>query len=125
MILIYNLSPQKDAQVKMLCRKMLLQARSVEKDEYGCTLGYLLGLTDDDTKEDGEDFDDAMLYMDGVGGMLSLFLDQLRRKKIRIPLKAIRTDTNIGFSSYELHRELCAERDAIEQNRKAHDTSDS
>ena len=52
--------------------------------------------------------------------MLNLFLDQLRRKKLSVPLKAIQTDRNIGFTSRELYRELCAERDAIARGTTQH-----
>lgn len=122
-VLIYNLSPEKDAKLKMLCRKMNIGARSVEKHEYGYSLGYLLGLTEDDTARDGEDFDGEMLYIAGLrGGMLNLFLNQMRRKKLTIPLKAIQTDTNMGFTSYELYKELCAEREAIQKGMTAHNS---
>ena len=121
MILIYNLNPQKDAQLKMLCRKMNLSSRSVAKDEYGYTLAYLLGFSDDAAQKAGEDFDGEMLYIAGLpGGMLSLFLDQLRRKKIIVPLKAVMTETNLGFTSHELYKELLAEREAIARGRQAH-----
>ncbi|MBQ3331025.1 MAG: DUF3783 domain-containing protein [Ruminococcus sp.] len=113
-ILIYNLEPRKDAKLKMLCRKMNIGSRSVDKTEYGFTLGHLLGLTQDAGVRKHEDFDEEMLYIAGLqGGMLHLFLDQLRRSKITVPLKAVQTETNIGFTSYELYRELCAEREAF------------
>ncbi|HBE15337.1 MAG TPA: DUF3783 domain-containing protein [Ruminococcaceae bacterium] len=120
-ILIYNLPPEKDAKVKMLCRKLGFASRTVEKSEYGYTLGALLGLSQEDTVKDGEDFDEEMLYIaDLRGGMLNLFLDQLRRKKLVVPLKAIQTEMNIGFSSTELYRELCAEREAIAKGTTQH-----
>ena len=120
-ILIYNLPPEKDAKVKMLCRKLGFASRTVEKSEYGCTLGALLGLSQEDTVKDGEDFDEEMLYIaDLRGGMLNLFLDQLRRKKLGVPLKAIQTEMNVGFSSTELYRELCAEREAIAKGTTQH-----
>ena len=122
-VLIYNLSPQQDAKLKMLCRKLNIGSRSVEKSEYGHRLGYLLGLTGDDTVADGEDFDDAMLYIAGLGGMLDLFLNLLRRNKIIIPLKAVQTEHNTGFTSYELYRELSAERAAIARGLNAHQPS--
>ena len=46
-ILIYNLSPQAEAKLKMLCRKMNIGSRSVERSEYGYPLSYLLGLSDE------------------------------------------------------------------------------
>lgn len=124
-ILIYNLDPQAEAKLKMLCRKMNIGSRSVEKSEYGYPLGVLLGLSDKAGQTDAEDFDEPMLYIAGLrGGMLNLFLDQLRRSKLIIPLKAIQTDTNISFTSSGLYRELCAEREAFLQGRTAHQTTD-
>lgn len=120
-ILIYNLAPGKDAKLKMLCRKLLIGSRSVEKSEYGHTLGYLLGISEDEAVKDGEDFDEEMLYIAGLpGGMLNILLDQLKRNKLIIPLKAIQTQTNIGFTSFELYRELSAEREAIRRGAQFH-----
>lgn len=120
-ILIYNLAPEKDAKLKLLCRTFGLEGRSVEKSEYGYSLGFLLGLSQDNTVKDGEDFDEEMLYIAGLrGGMLNLFLDQLRRKKLTVPLKAIQTETNVAFTSRELYRELCAEREAIKKGIQYH-----
>ena len=120
-ILIYNLAPEKDAKVKMLCRQFGIGTRSIEKSEYGYTLGYLAGLSQDDTVREGADFNDEMLYIIGLrGGMLNLFLDQLRRKKLIVPLKAIQTETNSTFTSYELYKELCAEREAIAKGAVQH-----
>ena len=120
-ILIYNLPPEKDAKVKMLCRKFGFDSRTVEKSEYGYTLGFLLGSSQDKAVRDNEDFDEEMLYIaDLHGGMLNLFLDQLRRKKLSVPLKAIQTEMNVGFSSTELYHELCAEREAIAKGTKQH-----
>ncbi len=121
MVLIYNLNPAKDAKLKMLCRKLNIGSRTVDKSEYGYKLGYLTGVSDDSQTKDGDDFDDEMLYISDLrGGMLNLFLDQLRRNKITVPLKAIHTPTNEGFTSYELCRELCAEREAIAKGMSAH-----
>lgn len=120
-ILIYNLSPKKDSELKMLCRKMNLSAQTVDKTEFSLTLGSLLGFTDNETRREGGDFDDEMLYIAGLqGGMLNLFLDQLRRKKLTVPLKAVMTQTNLSFTSYELYKELCAEREAIAKGMQAH-----
>ena len=120
-ILIYNLSPKKDSELKMLCRKLNLSAETVDKSDYGLTLEALFGFTEEKTRRDGEDFDDEMLYIAGVqGGMLDIFLDQLRRKKLTVPLKAVMTQTNLSFTSYELHKELCAEREAIATGMQAH-----
>ena len=121
MVLIYNLNPAKDAKLKMLCRKLNIGSRTVDKSEYGYKLGYLIGVSDDSSIQEGADFDDEMLYISGLqGGMLNLFIDQIRRNKIIVPLKAIHTPTNESFTSHELYRELCAEREAIAKGMSAH-----
>ena len=95
MVLIYNLNPAKDAKLKMLCRRLNIESRTVDKSEYGYRLGYLIGVSDDSSIQEGADFDDEMLYISGLqGGMLNLFIDQIRRNKIIVPLKAIHTPTN-------------------------------
>lgn len=125
MVLIYNVSGGREAKLKMLCRKFNIESRSVEKEEYGCLLGYLTGVSDDSSTGTGEDFDGEMLYIAGLpGGMLNLFIDQLRRNKLIIPLKAVQTPTNSGFTSYELFRELSAEREAIAKGMNAHEKSE-
>lgn len=123
-VLIYNLNDNKNAKLKMLCRKLNIEARTVDKNEYGYKLRFLSfmeDIPDDAPKANGTDFDDEMLYLCGFsGGMLNIFLDQLRRNKLIIPLKAVQTETNSEFTTYELHRELCAERKAIAENMTAH-----
>ena len=121
MVLIYNLDSEKSAKLRMLCRKMNIEVRSVEKEEYGYPLSYLLGLSPDSAAKEIADFDDEMLYIAGLrGGMLNLFLDQLRKRKILIPLKASQTETNMSFSSSELYKELFAEREAIAKGMTFH-----
>lgn len=120
LILLYNLSGEKEAKIKLLCRKMNLEARSVEKSEYGKPLSSLLG-AGDAAEKPYRDFDDEMLYLSDLhGGMLNLFLDQLKRRRLSVALKAVETETNRAFTSSELHRELCAERDAIMKGMTAH-----
>ena len=105
----------------MLCRKMYIGARTVEKAEYGYPIGCLLGLTEAKGTKDDIDFDGEMLYLAGFSDeMLNLFLYQLRRNKLIIPLKAVQTETNMTFTSYELYRELCAEREAFQQGTPYH-----
>lgn len=118
-VLMYNIPNDKAIKIKLLCRKLNISAREVKKDEYGKRLGALLGMTDDAFVADGEDFDDEMLYMsDFYGAMLDIFLNQLRRQKTPVALKAVRTTTNLGLTSYELHRELAAEREMLANRQK-------
>ncbi|MBQ3416363.1 MAG: DUF3783 domain-containing protein [Ruminococcus sp.] len=120
-VLLYNIEKQKELKIKMLCHKLNIGFRTVEKEEFGYRISYLLGLSADDVREEGEDFSEEMLLLSDIGGgMLNLFLTQLIRQKTPVALKAVRTDTNMQFMSYGLYRELSAEREAIQRGVTAH-----
>ena len=120
-VLLFNISDPKAIKIKNLCRKLYFESEQIEKDRFGETLGRLLGQSDDTGSSDGEDFDEEMLYLADIdGGMLNIFLAQLRRQKTPVALKAVKTDTNAAFSVYELYRELSAERNAIARGTQAH-----
>ena len=122
-VLLYNIEDKKELKIKMLCYKFNIGFRSVKKEEYGYKISYLLGLSADDSQAEGEDFSDEMLLLCDIGGMLNLFLDQLRRQKTPVALKAVRTETNSAFTSYELYQELSAERAALQRGEIAHPQS--
>lgn len=113
-VLMYNIEDGKRFKIKLLCNKMNIRAREVDKSEFGLKLSSLLGLDDDTTVAPDSDFDGEMLYLsDFYGSMLNIFLNQLKRQKTPVALKAIRTDANIGFTSFELYKELCEEHRAM------------
>lgn len=108
----------------MLCRNFFIETQEVEKADFGKPIAALLGEATDEAAqaERSMDFDEEMLYFADInGGFLSILLDQLRRKKLTVALKAVKTETNVRFTSYELYRELCAEREAIQSGRTEHD----
>ena len=120
-VLLFNIDDPKGIKIKNLCRKLYFESEDVEKARFGHKLGYLLGLNEDNSLADGADFDEEMLYLVDIdGGMLSIFLTQLRLKKVPVALKAVKTDTNMGFTAYELYREIAAEREAIAKGAQAH-----
>ena len=123
-ILLYNCNPTKAAKLKMLCRNFFIETQEVEKADFGKPIAALLGEDAEEAAqaENGADFDEEMLYLADInGGFLSILLDQLRRKKLNVALKAVKTETNVRFTSYELYRELSAEREAIQKGRTAHE----
>ena len=125
-VLLYNIEKQKELKIKMLCQKFNICFRTVEKEEFGYRIAYLLGLSADDVRKEGEDFSEEMLLLSDIGGgMLNLFLTQLIRQKTPVALKAVRTDTNMQFTSFELYKELSAEREAIQRGVSAHKTDDA
>lgn len=120
-VLMYNFGGDREIRIKNLCRKLNIAYREVAPDEQGRRLAYLLGDTDDTADTACEPFTDEMLVFADLYGMLDIFLAQLRRMKIVVPLKAVRTDTNVSFTSRELYDELCAERAAIARGMTAHE----
>jgi len=110
-VLLYNIEKGKAMKIKMLCHKLNIASQTVEKDEFGLKLYALLGADDDKTVKPDSDFNEEMLYLsDFFGPMLSIFLNQLKRQKTPVALKAVQTETNINYTSYELYKEISAER---------------
>ena len=64
--------------------------------------------------------DELLLMNEFTQSQLNAFLDALRRSRISISLKAVVTETNARWTSEELYRELCAERNALQTGTKAH-----
>lgn len=57
-----------------------------------------------------------LLFANLPQGMLEVFLDAMRRRDLRVSLKAILTPHNAAWTAYELYHELCAERKALAVN---------
>ncbi len=113
-VLMYNIDDAKRLKIKLLCNKLNLSAREIDKTEFGLKISSLLGIDDDKTIAPDSDFDGEMLYLSGFyGSMLNIFLNQLKRQRTPVALKAIRTEANVNMTSFELYKELCAEHRAI------------
>ena len=120
-VLLFNIEAKKAIAIKNLCRNLYLDYREIAPEDFGRTLGFLLGLTDDSSTKHESGFDEEMLYFSEFSsGMLDIFLAQLRRQKCPVALKAVQTETNLQFTACELYRELSAEREAIARGQQAH-----
>lgn len=116
-VLLFNIEKNKAVKIKILCHKLNIASKTVEKDDFGLKLGAILELDSDQAKKPGSDFDGEMLYLSGFyGAMLNIFLNQLKRQKTPVALKAVQTEANLGFTAFELYNELSAERAALEGN---------
>lgn len=123
-ILLYNIEPKKSAGIKLLCSTFAIGYREIDPADFGRPIGALLGLSDSSGIQPDAAFDEELLYfVDIDGGLLDILLFQLRKRKLTVPLKAVKTDTNITFTSWELYRELSAEREAIRKGMTAHNES--
>ncbi|MBQ9515831.1 MAG: DUF3783 domain-containing protein [Ruminococcus sp.] len=121
-ILLFNIPDSKGIKIKNICRKLFIGARDVDKSDFGCRMKTILGLSDEGAVDLNADFDGEMLYLVDIGGMLDILLSQLRRNKVTVALKAMKTDSNLEFTAAELYRELSAEREAIAKGMTAHDS---
>ena len=113
-VLLFNIENGKAIKIKNLCRKMYISTREVGENDFGVKLSALLGMSDDRTAAPDSGFDGEMLYFaDMGGGMLNIFLNQLRSKKASVALKAVMTETNVDFTPYELYSELKREHETL------------
>lgn len=120
-VLMFNIESKKAAGIKLLCSTLGFGYRAVDPADFGRPLGVLLGASDSTDEQPDASFDEEMLYFSEIdGGMLDILLFQLRKRRLTVPLKAVRTPTNIAFTPCELFHELSAEREAIRQGTVAH-----
>ena len=62
-----------------------------------------------------------MLYFAGFErGIFGIFLDQLKRQRANVALKAVQTEANVNFTAFELYKEISAEREAMARGTSAH-----
>lgn len=117
-VLLYNIDGDRGRQIRLLCVKLGLFVRQVEKNQYGMTLGSLAGVPGyaaEDADYEGEGFGEEMMLMkDFDGQMLNSFLNGFRSMKIApVALKAVLTQTNCEWTSLKLHEEISAEHAAM------------
>ena len=129
-ILAFNISPEKLGKMRILCARVKTRLRAVSESEYILTLGQLVaGEAAADKSENNADvevesFSDEMLVIAGLSGaQFNLFLQDFKRFNIPpIPLKAMLTATNSEWTPVQLHKELCAEREAFARGMSAHES---
>ena len=120
-ILLFNIEKSKAIKIKMLCHKFFMEAKEVSKEDFGCTISYLLGMSDDRGGAEHADFSEEMLYFAGFDrGIFGIFLDQLKRQRANVALKAVQTEANVNFTAFELYKEISAEREAMARGTSAH-----
>lgn len=120
-IFMYNIKIKKAIDIKNICRALNISYREIDKSHYPYKLSYLLELSEDNQKGESGDFNDEMLYLIGfTDGLLNIFLKLLRSKKCTVALKAVATETNINYSSFELYNEISAEHKAMQSGNSIH-----
>ena len=105
--LLYNL--QNNIVLKNTLEIMNVESIVVNCVDYNKPLSTLLGL-DNKAIENTVDFKDEMIIMyDFTDKQLDALLSLFKINNIKIPLKAIVTETNINWSSLQIRNELIKE----------------
>lgn len=124
-VLLYNISADKLKKIRVILLRLGLQGRLVMEDEFALPVGHLAGiegLSPAESAQEGseETFREEMLVMcDLPSPVFSAFLNALRQNRCPVALKAVLTQTNAGWSSVRLHRELAAEHEAMRNAAKS------
>lgn len=104
------------AKLRMAAMRLGARVRVVEKWEFLNPIGAFTGdRAGFESFYDGEDFPDAMLiFAHFSDAQLQAFLQAMRAAKLPpVPLKAVLTDDNCGWTVPELHEELRQEHAAL------------
>ncbi|MBQ7504100.1 MAG: DUF3783 domain-containing protein [Ruminococcus sp.] len=120
-IFMYNIKNKKAIEIKNICRTLYVEYREIDESEYSYKLSYLLKMSDNSEKRESGDIKNEMLYLIGFNdGLLNIFLKLLRSKKCAVTLKAVMTETNVNYTSYELYKEISAEHKAMQSGNSIH-----
>lgn len=116
-VLLYNFADEKRRRaVKALLFRFSIPCREVPAEEQHRPLGTLLELEgyEADAEEADSAFGDEMLVMHDLSRrQFNGLLDGMKQAGVQVPLKAVVTPHNVGWSGARLLRELCAEHEAM------------
>ena len=113
--LLYNLTGDKAAKVRFALFKLGITPRPVAPEEYALPLGTLAGIPDLPVPEAEEalPIGEMLVLYQVSDAQLDGLLAALRQARATVALKAVVTETNAGWSSARLYRELSAEHAAM------------
>ena len=117
-LLLFNIQdPEKKTAIRLTALRLGLLCREISPERQGETLEALLtGETADTALTEGEAFTDELLLMHALSQTeFHELLDTLRREGQSIRLKAVVTEHNKKWTVRRLHRELCAEEEAMKR----------
>ena len=108
-VLMFNISGKKSIEIKNLCRKMYVEYNEIGEEYFGSKLRDILDSAVPVSASSGSFFDEMLYFYGFSETLLDIFLVQLRKKGASVALKAVSTETNLGFTPYELYKEISAE----------------
>ena len=123
-VYLYNMSGSRARQIGLLCVRLGLAVRQVAPAMFGMKLGALAGIPGyehDHAASEEAPFEDEMLLMkDFDNQTLDAFLKGFRSMKIPpVPLKAVLTPTNSGWTSSQLRDAIHEEHEYMTRQKEA------
>ncbi len=119
--LLYNIEPNRGRQIGMLAAIHGVRVRVVAAGEYGESVGTLCGLAGESGAQGlWNDFPEEMMVMAFFPEeLLRRFLDSFRQAGVSpVRLKAVLTESNMGWNSCRLRAELLREEAAFRAMRE-------
>ena len=117
-VLLYNIGADKTRKIRVALTRLGIRGRVVTPAEYGHPVGYLAGREGFAPSPEyrGESFSAEMLVMNDLNSrQFSSLLDMLRASRAVVQLKAVVTESNAAWSSFELYRALREEHDTMRE----------
>ena len=117
-LLLFNIQdPEKKTAIRLTALRLGLRCREILPERQGETLEALLtGAAANPAQQEGEAFTDELLLMHALSqAEFHELLDTLRREGQSVRLKAVVTEHNRKWTAQRLHRELCAEEQAMQR----------
>ena len=117
-LLLFNIQdPEKKTAIRLTALRLGLRCREILPERQGETLEALLtGAAANPAQQEGEAFTDELLLMHALSqAEFHELLDTLRREGQSVRLKAVVTEHNRKWTARRLHRELCAEEQAMQR----------
>ena len=117
-LLLFNIQdPEKKTAIRLTALRLGLRCREILPERQGETLEALLsGDAANPAQSEGEAFADELMLMHALSqAEFHELLDTLRREGQSVRLKAVVTEHNRKWTARRLHRELCAEEQAMQR----------
>ena len=117
-LLLFNIQdPEKKTAIRLTALRLGLRCREILPERQGETLEALLtGAAANPAQQEGEAFTDELLLMHALSqAEFHELLDTMRREGQSVRLKAVVTEYNRTWTARRLHRELCAEEQAMQR----------
>lgn len=104
------------AKVKSVLVRLGIRIKNITLAESEQTLGYLLGRKEyafSEEKNQDDLIKPMLILAEFTEKRLDILLRELKKENVKIPYKAIITDTNIGWTMRALYHELARENEAM------------